>query len=70
MLCFPLQNLASSNDGMYAQLDFSALSPNYADKSGIFDPDNAAERARQARVWLRNREESEIVGMSSDTDML
>lgn len=44
-----------------AGFDFSTLSPDYASKKGIFDPDNSEERARQLRQWLRSRPEREIV---------
>lgn len=49
---------------MFAQLDFSGISPDYASKKGIFDPANVQQRAREVRVWLRERPEGEIVGMS------
>lgn len=44
-----------------AGFDFSQLSPGYASKAGIYDPDRAAERATQVRHWLRQRPEREIV---------
>ncbi|KAL1411576.1 hypothetical protein Q8F55_002540 [Vanrija albida] len=60
---FPLSELEESNDAQFrnAGLDFSTLSPDYATKQGIFDPDRAAERARVLRQWLRDRPEREIV---------
>ncbi|WVQ74388.1 hypothetical protein IAR50_003989 [Cryptococcus sp. DSM 104548] len=57
----PLSDLKASNDGIFSTLDFSRLSPEYASKQGIFDPRNAVERARQVRLWLRERPEKEIV---------
>jgi hypothetical protein len=45
-------------------LDFSTLSPEYASKKGIFAHENAGERAKQVRKWLRSREEDVIVGTS------
>jgi hypothetical protein len=44
-----------------AGLDFSTLSPGYASNEGIYDLDRTAERAREVRLWLRNRPEREIV---------
>lgn len=60
---FPLSELEESNEAQFrnAGLDFSTLSPDYASKQGIFDPDRAAERARVLRQWLRDRPEREIV---------
>lgn len=60
---YPPEALAASNDGMFieAGFDFSQLSPDYASKVGIYDPDNAAERAKLIRLWLRQRPEREIV---------
>lgn len=60
---YPPEELAASNDGMFlnAGFDFSQLSPGYASKVGIYDPDRAAERATQVRHWLRQRPEREIV---------
>lgn len=46
---------------MFSDLDFSGLSPDYASKQGIYDPDNCAERAKLVRHWLRARPEREIV---------
>ncbi|WWD17045.1 hypothetical protein CI109_101482 [Kwoniella shandongensis] len=57
----PVSALAASNGGIFSSLDFSTLSPNYASKKGIYAPENASERARQVRNWLRDREEGEIV---------
>jgi hypothetical protein len=48
-------------DGMFSDLDFTGLSPDYASKQGIFDPERAAERAELVRKWLRERPEQEIV---------
>jgi hypothetical protein len=61
---YPLEDLKTSKDGMFAHLDFSTLSPDYASKEGIFAPSNVAQRAMKVRRWLRDREENEIVGMS------
>ncbi|KAK4684928.1 hypothetical protein P7C73_g5236, partial [Tremellales sp. Uapishka_1] len=60
---YPVSALEASNGGMFAKagLDFSALSPDYASKKGIYDPSHAAERAKGVRKWLRAREENEIV---------
>ncbi|GMK53910.1 hypothetical protein CspeluHIS016_0104960 [Cutaneotrichosporon spelunceum] len=57
----PREELASSMDGMFSSLDFTGLSPDYASKQGIFDPERAAERAALVRKWLRDRPEEEIV---------
>ncbi|CAK9781208.1 hypothetical protein CC85DRAFT_289451 [Cutaneotrichosporon oleaginosum] len=57
----PREELASSMDGMFSDLDFTGLSPDYASKQGIFDPERAAERAELVRKWLRERPEQEIV---------
>lgn len=59
---YPLSELQNSNDGMFAELDFSTLSPDYASKKGIFDPANVKQRAREVRRWLRARPEKEVVG--------
>jgi len=45
-------------------LDFSTLSPDYASKKGIFAHENAGERAKKVRQWIRSREEDTIVGRS------
>jgi hypothetical protein len=45
-------------------LDFSTLSPDYASKKGIFAHENAGDRAKKVRQWLRSREEDVIVGTS------
>jgi hypothetical protein len=58
-----VSKLQNSNDGIFADLDFSTLSPDYASKKGIFDPANVKQRAREVRRWLRARPEKEIVGM-------
>nr|XP_018263018.1 uncharacterized protein I303_04508 [Kwoniella dejecticola CBS 10117]OBR85176.1 hypothetical protein I303_04508 [Kwoniella dejecticola CBS 10117] len=58
---FPVDVLKSSNGGIFSALDFSTLSEGYASKTGIFDPVNGSERARQVRRWLRDRPEMEIV---------
>lgn len=57
----PREELATSMGGMFADLDFSGLSDEYASKQGIFDPERAAERAEMVRKWLRERPEREIV---------
>lgn len=57
-----MSELQNANEGLFADLDFSTLSVDYASKTGIFSPDNAAERARVVRRWLRDRPEKEIVG--------
>jgi hypothetical protein len=57
-----VSELQNANEGLFADLDFSTLSVDYASKTGIFSPDNAAERARVVRRWLRDRPEKEIVG--------
>lgn len=44
-----------------AGLDFSTLQPGYASNEGIYHEDRIAERAREVRLWLRNRPEREIV---------
>jgi hypothetical protein len=59
-----VSELQNSNGGIFAELDFSNLSDDYASKRGIFDPVNVSERARDVRRWLRARPEKEIVGMS------
>jgi hypothetical protein len=48
--------------GIFADLDFSTLSPDYASKKGIFATDNAPDRAKRVRRWLRDRPEAEIAG--------
>ncbi|KAL7422002.1 hypothetical protein Q5752_003775 [Cryptotrichosporon argae] len=58
---YPPSAIQAWNDGLFAHLDFSGLSPDYASKDGIFAPENAAQRAREVRHWLRNRPENEIV---------
>ncbi|KAK1924011.1 histidine phosphatase superfamily [Papiliotrema laurentii] len=58
---YPVSELQNANEGLFADLDFSTLSVDYASKTGIFSPDNAAERARVVRRWLRDRPEKEIV---------
>jgi hypothetical protein len=45
-------------------LDFSTLSPDYASKKGIFAHENAGDRAKKVRQWLRSRKEDVIVGTS------
>ena len=60
----PVSRLAASNGGIFAHLDFSTLSPDYASKTGIFAPEKIVERAKRVRRWLRDRPEVEIVGMS------
>jgi len=60
----PVSVLAASNDGIFSQLDFSGISSDYASKTGIYAPEMAAERARKCRLWLRDRPEAEIVGVS------
>jgi hypothetical protein len=62
---YPIEELRNSRDGIFSHLDFSTLSPGYASKEGIFHPDNVAERAKQVRQWLRNREENNIAGALS-----
>lgn len=62
---YPLDELKNSKDGIFKHLDFSTLSEGYASKEGIFDPENVAQRAREVRRWLKNREEDIIVGTSS-----
>lgn len=57
----PVDELKDSQDGIFAHLDFSTLSPDYASKKGIFAHENAGERAKQVRKWLRSREEDVIV---------
>lgn len=59
---YPVSELQKSNEGLFKDLDFSSLSTGYASKTGIFSPEQAAERARKVRVWLRERPEQEIVG--------
>ena len=61
---YPVEELKHSKDGMFAHLDFSTLSPEYASKEGIYHPDNVNDRAREVRRWLRARDEQSIVGMS------
>jgi hypothetical protein len=62
---FPLEELKQSQNGIFANFDYSLVSPDtYASKEGIFHPENAQERAKQVRHWLRNREEDHIVGKS------
>jgi hypothetical protein len=60
----PVDELKNSQDGIFAHLDFSTLSPEYASKKGIFAHENAGERAKQVRKWLRSRDEDIIVGAS------
>jgi hypothetical protein len=60
----PIEALRASNNGLFADLDFSTLSPDYASKMGIFSPGQATERAKRVRKWLRDRPEEEIVGES------
>jgi hypothetical protein len=55
----------------FAGLDFSPLSDApathgvaWTSKKGIYDPKNVLERAKWVRKWLRNREETVIVGES------
>lgn len=48
--------------GIFADLDFSGLSPDYASKKGIFAPENITQRATAVRKWLIERPEQEIVG--------
>jgi hypothetical protein len=62
---YPIEELKNSRDGIFSHLDFSTLSPGYASKEGIFNPDNVAERAKQVRQWLRNRKEDNIAGALS-----
>jgi len=57
----PVEKLKEWKDGLFSSLDFSALSPDYASKTGIFDPIRAPERAKRVRKWLRDRPEGEIV---------
>ena len=59
---YPVDELKNSQDGIFAHLDFSTLTPEYASKKGIFAHENAGERAKQVRKWLRSREEDVIVG--------
>jgi hypothetical protein len=61
---YPVEELKNAKDGMFAHLDFSTLSPEYASKKGIYHPDNVADRAREVRKWLRARDEQGIVGVS------
>jgi len=61
---YPVEELKHSKDGMFAHLDFSTLSPEYASKEGIYHPDNVNDRAKEVRRWLRAREEQSIVGRS------
>ena len=61
---YPVEKLMTSKDGMFDDLDFSTLSPEYASKEGIYHPDNVRERAKQVRKWLRSRKEQHIVGTS------
>lgn len=58
----PISALKASNGGIFSSLDFSALSPDYASKEGIFAPANGVARAKLVRKWLRERPEREIVG--------
>ena len=48
-------------DKEFDSLDFSDVHPHWTNKKGIYDPANAAERARLCRQWIRNRPEKEIV---------
>ncbi|WWC61927.1 uncharacterized protein I303_104513 [Kwoniella dejecticola CBS 10117] len=64
---YPVSVLKASNDGIFASLDFSTLSEDYASQTGILDPVNAAERAKQVRRWLRDRPEKEIVVVAHGT---
>ncbi|OWZ35271.1 hypothetical protein C356_05106 [Cryptococcus neoformans c45] len=57
----PISALKASNGGIFSSLDFSALSPDYASKEGIFAPANGVARAKLVRKWLRERPEREIV---------
>ncbi|GFZ46868.1 hypothetical protein JCM24511_04088 [Saitozyma sp. JCM 24511] len=57
----PIEALRASNNGLFADLDFSTLSPDYSSKMGIFSPGQATERAKRVRKWLRDRPEEEIV---------
>ena len=59
---YPLDVLKQSQDGIFAHLDLSTLSPGYASKEGIFHPDNAAAKAKACRRWLRDRSEDHIAG--------
>lgn len=59
---YPLESLKHSQDGIFAHLDFTPLSPEYASKKGIFHPKNLDQRSRDVRRWLRNRQEDTIVG--------
>ncbi|TIC08802.1 phosphoglycerate mutase-like protein [Wallemia mellicola] len=49
------------SDPEFKGLDFKDVHPGWTNKQGIYDPVNAAERARQCREWIRNRPEKEIV---------
>lgn len=62
---YPVSEITRSQDGIFAELDFSTLSPDYATKKGIFHPDNVKDRAKEVRKWLRARPENEIVGEST-----
>ncbi|OXG77442.1 hypothetical protein C349_05264 [Cryptococcus neoformans var. grubii Br795] len=57
----PISALKASNGGIFSSLDFSALSPDYASKEGMFAPANGVARAKLVRKWLRERPEREIV---------
>lgn len=59
---YPVEELKNSQGGIFAHLDFSGLSPEYASKQGIFDTNNAGKRARLVRQWLKARDEEIIVG--------
>jgi hypothetical protein len=65
---YPVEELKNAKDGMFKHLDFSTLSPDYASKEGIYDPENVHQRAREVRRWLRSRDEQHIVGTSPAYD--
>jgi hypothetical protein len=64
---YPLETLKHAQDGLFASLDFSTLSPGYASKEGIFHPDKADLKAKACRQWLRDRPEDHIAGTVHST---
>ncbi|EIW65902.1 hypothetical protein TREMEDRAFT_35661 [Tremella mesenterica DSM 1558] len=57
----PVSELKTTLNGIFEDFDFSSISPEFTTKGGIFHPDNVEERARRVRLWLRDREEEEII---------
>ncbi|ORX35637.1 histidine phosphatase superfamily [Kockovaella imperatae] len=57
----PISAITEWRDGLLSGFDFSSISPDYASKKGIFDPERVVERAREVRRWLRDRPEQDIV---------